>query len=187
MLYLSVFYYGFRWLGVVRSSRDRNVLIALWVLGAVAGAVIITGALGMPYLGVAIPFGSIGGLVLYLVYYARFTHGTAEAGVEPFHGDRLLLLGLLAAIIAHYVEINFGIAIASTRVHFFVYVALMFLVGHLLPQLSAGRRRRGPVRQQPSGAGRAAPPRYAIAAGWDRSSPSSSSWQWWSERWATIS
>lgn len=137
VLYLSVFTYGFRWLGVVRSSRDRSVLVALWVLGAVAGAVIITSALGMPYLGVAIPFGSIGGLVLYLVYYARFTQTTGEAEADPFHGNRLLLLGLLAAIIAHYVEINFGIAIAATRVHFFVYVALMFLVGHLLPRLSA--------------------------------------------------
>src|SRR5690606_9349534 len=31
VLYVSVFYYGFRWLGVVRSARDRNVLILLWV------------------------------------------------------------------------------------------------------------------------------------------------------------
>ncbi|NLF63727.1 MAG: hypothetical protein GX579_03920 [Chloroflexi bacterium] len=137
VLYVSVFYYGFRWLGVVRSARDRNVLILLWVVGAIVGAVIITSALGLPYIGVAIPFGSIGGLVLYLVYYARFTQTTVEASANPFQGDRLLLLGLLAAIIAHYVEINFGIAIASTRVHFFVYVALMFLVGHLLPRLSA--------------------------------------------------
>jgi Tfp pilus assembly protein PilF len=136
-LYLAVFYYGFRWLGVVRSARDRNVLIAFWIGGAIVGALLIVSALGLPYLGVAIPFGSIAGLVLYLVYYALFTHASAgaAAGSDPFHVDRLLLLGLVAAIIAHYVEIHFGIAIASTRVHFFVYLALMFLVGYLLPRL----------------------------------------------------
>ncbi len=134
-LYLAVFTYGFRWLGVVRSQRDRNLLIALWIGGAVAGALIIVSLLGLPYIGVAIPFGSIAGLVLYLIYYALFTGGAA-ADADPFHVERLLLLGLVAAIIAHYVEIHFGIAIASTRVHFFLYVALMFLVGYLLPRLS---------------------------------------------------
>jgi hypothetical protein len=166
VLYLAVFYYSFRWLGVVRTSRDRNVLIAFWVGGAIAGAAIIVSALGMPYLGVAIPFGSIAGLVLYLIYYALFTRTAPEvaAGADPFSVDRLLLLGLVAAIIAHYVEINFGIAIASTRLHFFVYVALLFLVGHLLPRLRAEerearaaatpaqrRRTRRPVRPQDSG------------------------------------
>jgi tetratricopeptide (TPR) repeat protein len=160
-LYLAVFYYGFRWLGVVRSSRDRNLLIALWIGGAIAGALIIVSALGLPYLGVAVPFGSIAGLVVYLIYYALFTRGAAGEA-DPFHVERLLLLGLVAAIIAHYVEIHFGIAIASTRIHFFLYVALMFLVGYLLPRLreeeaaaSAGpaqrRRARRSVREREAG------------------------------------
>lgn len=136
-LYLSVFYYGFLWLGVVRSRRDRNLLIAFWIGGAVVGAILIAQWLGIVYIGVAIPFGSIGGLVLYLMYYALFSStGEAAAGTErdPFRVDRLLLMGLLAAVVAHYVEIHFGIAIAATRVHFFIYVALMFLVGYLLPR-----------------------------------------------------
>ena len=136
-LYLSVFYYGFQWLGVVRTTRDRNILIALWIGGAIVGALLITQWLGNVYLGVAIPFGSIGGLVLYLIYYALFasTGQTAvQAAADPFPVDRLLMMGLLAAVLAHYVEIHFGIAIAATRVHFFLYVALMFLVGYLLPR-----------------------------------------------------
>ena len=44
-----------------------------------------------------------------------------------------LLLGLLAAVIAHFVEINFGIAIAATRTYFWVYAALILLVGYILP------------------------------------------------------
>ncbi|MDX1688200.1 MAG: O-antigen ligase family protein [Candidatus Promineifilaceae bacterium] len=135
-LYVSVFYYGFRWLGVVRSRRDRNVLIGLWIVGAALSAVFLTQWLGAVFIGVAIPFGSIGGLVLYLIYYALFASAGEATEIEvenPFSVDRLLMLGLLGAVLAHFVEIHFGIAIASTRVHFFVYVALMFLVGHLLP------------------------------------------------------
>ena len=43
-----------------------------------------------------------------------------------------LLLGFVAAIIAHFVEINFGIAIASTRTYFWTSSALILLVGYVL-------------------------------------------------------
>lgn len=155
-LYVSVFYYGFRWLGVVRSRRDRNVLIGLWIAGAIASAVFLTQWLGPVFIGVAIPFGSIGGLVLYLIYYALFASAgeATELEVEdPFSVDRLLMLGLLGAVLAHFVEIHFGIAIASTRVHFFVYVALMLLVGHVLPgyleETAEAQSPRRRVRRRP--------------------------------------
>ncbi|HSG17748.1 MAG TPA: hypothetical protein VLE70_15685, partial [Anaerolineae bacterium] len=136
LLYLSVFYYGFRWLGVVKSNRDRNVLIGLWIGGAILGGAAITVLLGMPFIGIAVPFGAIFGLVLYLIYYAIFSRrDELDADVDPFGVDRLIMIGLVAAMLAHYVEIHFGIAIASTRTHFFVYLALMFMVGYFLPRL----------------------------------------------------
>ncbi len=135
-LYLSVFYFGFRWLGVVRTKRDRNVLIGLWIGGAILGGIVIVSILGMPFLGVALPSGSIAGLVLYLVYYAIVAQGDDESeAVDPFGVDRLLMIALVSGVLAHYVEIHFGIAIAATRTHFFVFVALMFMVGHFLPAL----------------------------------------------------
>ncbi|MFW6068539.1 MAG: O-antigen ligase family protein [Chloroflexota bacterium] len=153
-LYLSVFYFGFHWLGVVRSTRDRNLLIGFWIAGAIVGALVITQLLGIVYIGVAIPFGSIVGLALYLVYYALFgsTRAVTALHDEPFQADRLLLMGLVAAVLAHYVEIHFGIAIAATRVHFFVYVALMLLVGYVLPRVheeaeSAPETQSGSERQ----------------------------------------
>jgi tetratricopeptide (TPR) repeat protein len=137
-LYLSVFYYGFRWLGVIRTKRDRNVLIGLWIGGAIIGGVALVALLGMPFLGVALPSGTIVGLVLYLVYYAIVAQGDDESeAVDPFSVDRLLMIALVSGVLAHYVEIHFGIAIAATRTHFFVYVALMFMVGHFLPSLNA--------------------------------------------------
>lgn len=150
-LYLSVFYYGFKWLGVVRRPRDRNVLIGLWVLGAVGTTAVIVPLMGAPFFGVAVPFGSIIGLVLYLIYYAVALPGQDDAAREnPFRMERLLILGLVTAVLAHYVEIHFGIAIAATRLHFFAYVALLFVVGHLLPRLQEERETAVPAKSRRS-------------------------------------
>ncbi|MEM7113297.1 MAG: peptidylprolyl isomerase [Chloroflexota bacterium] len=133
-LYISLFYYGFRHLGVVRSVRDRNILFGAWIGGGLLGALISSLAVDPIYLGVAIPSGSIIGLVGYLIYYALVVRGETEQ-VDPFQVDRLLVNGLVAAAMAHFVEIHFGIAIAASRLHFFVFVALVYVVGTKLPAL----------------------------------------------------
>ena len=130
-LYISVFYYGFRWLNVIRSKRDGYLMVGLWIVGAIIGAVSMSAAISAEFVGVGIPAGSIGGLVVYLVYYAIFSSGEGD-GVDPFDIDRLLLIGLVTAVLAHYAEIHFGIAIAATRLHFFAYVGLMFVLGYRL-------------------------------------------------------
>lgn len=151
-LYVSVFYLGFRYLGVVGSRRDRNLLIGLWVAGAALGAALSYTVFDPIYLGVAVPTGTIVALLAYLIYYALFTEGdegAADVGgrARPFQPGRLLMNALLAGVIVHYVEIHFGIAISATRLHFFIYIALMFLVSYRLPRLEraaepAPRRRR---------------------------------------------
>lgn len=148
-LYISVFYYGFRWLGVLRSKFDRNLMVGLWIGVGVLTAVGFTLWRGLEYIGVALPFGSIAGLVLYLIYYALFAESPDEE-VQPFAADRLLMVALVAGVLMHYVEIHFGIAIASTRTHFFLYVAAMFVLGYLLPQLRGVTDGVGVVNQEPS-------------------------------------
>ncbi|MFQ5420398.1 MAG: hypothetical protein ACE5EY_08540, partial [Anaerolineae bacterium] len=141
-LYLALFYFAFSRLEVVRTRRDRNLLAVLWVVGAVVTTFIVTARLGMEYLGVAIPLGSILGVVVYLMIYALTARPVAEdvAAAEadrrrqPFQLDRLLMISLAAAVLAHFVEIHFGIAIAATRLHFFVYLGLIYLVGQKLPK-----------------------------------------------------
>ena len=135
-LYLSIFYYGFRWLGVVRSNFDRNLLLALWFAMGIILTVIFVSWQGPEFFGVAFPFGNIAGLVLYLIYYALFARSVpGHEQTNPFHVDRLLMIALVAAVLGHFVEIHFGIAIAATRLHFFVFTALMFLMGYRLPHI----------------------------------------------------
>ena len=134
-LYVTAFYFGFRWLDVLRTKRERNLLIAFWFGAGFLTALGFVFWRGPVYAGVAFPFGSIGGLVLYLIYYALFARVSDESEMaNPFGADRMLLVALLAAMLAHYVEIHFGIAIASSRTHFFIYLAVMFIIGYLLPR-----------------------------------------------------
>jgi cyclophilin family peptidyl-prolyl cis-trans isomerase/Tfp pilus assembly protein PilF len=125
--------YGFRWLGVLRTKFERNLLIGLWIGVGVLTAVAFIIWRGPVYFGVALPFGSIAGLVLYLIYYALFSD-SSEGSDEPFAAERLLVVALVAAILAHFVEIHFGIAIAATRLHFFLYVGLLFIITYWLPR-----------------------------------------------------
>ena len=140
ILYISVFYYGFSYLGVVGSRRDSVVLIGSWIGGALVGALLSVTALDPIYLGVTIPLGTIFGLVLYLFYYAissrpkQSADGVDRQGVSAFQTDHLLINALLAAVLAHYVEVHFGIAIVSTRLEFFLIVAMVFVEVYKLPQ-----------------------------------------------------
>ncbi|MDA0246400.1 MAG: hypothetical protein OT477_23570 [Chloroflexi bacterium] len=128
-LYLTMFYHGFRWLGVAQSKFDRNLLVGLWVGAGAAVAIAFSLWRGPAYIGVSWPLGNIIGLIAYLIYYAITAKPAQGEQNNPFSAERLLLIALLGGMIAHYVEIHFGIAIAVTRVHFFMFAALMLVLG----------------------------------------------------------
>lgn len=136
-LYLTVLHFAFRYLGVVRSRRDTWILVSLWIGGASIAAAVAIFLVDPIYLGVAVPTGVIVGIITYLIYYALIGRPADESSPresQPFSADRLLMNALIAAVLAHYVEIHFGIAISATRLHFFVYVALIFALGYRLRQ-----------------------------------------------------
>ena len=135
-LFGSLFYYGLKWLGLVPGKRQRNLYLALFLLGGLVSSVVFTNWKGAPFLGVALPFGTIVGAILYMVYISLFGRkvGLGEISSEEEKLHVYLLLGLLAAVTAHFVEINFGIAIAATRTYFWIYAALILLTGYILPK-----------------------------------------------------
>jgi len=131
-LFGSVIYFGLKWLGLVRGTRQRNLYLAFYLGGGLLSAIFFVLWKGMPYLGVALPFGMIVGVTLYLILVSLF--GNLEAPKEADEKLRAyILLGLLAAVVAHFMEINFGIAIAVTRTYFWSFSALILLVGYILP------------------------------------------------------
>jgi len=124
----SLFYFGLRWLGFLPQDWRRIVFFVLLVLGPVATMAIVLPATGPHFFGLAIPVGIVGGLFLYLIVYAISLYWEPKAVVE-IHPRFIMLVGLLSAVAAHLIEINFGIAIASTRTTFWAFAAVIAVMG----------------------------------------------------------
>ena len=133
-LFGSVLYYGLKWLGLVRSDRQRYLYLGLYLGGGLVSSIAFVMWQGVSYLGVALPFGMVMGVMAYLILSSLF--GGFQA--PPTLAEKLrayILLGLLATIVAHFVEINFGIAIAATRTYFWTFSGLLLVVGYILPRV----------------------------------------------------
>jgi tetratricopeptide (TPR) repeat protein/O-antigen ligase len=129
LVFASVFYYGFKWLGLIRNARQRNLFVGLWIAGGLLGAV-ATGLARKEFIGVGLPAGIIGGVGVYLALATAFAQKEPEA--PPNRWYQLLLIALIATVVAHFVEIHFGIAIAATRTYFWTCAALLVVVGHVV-------------------------------------------------------
>lgn len=128
LLFSSILYYGLQWLGFMDTKRQRNLFLLLSIAGAIVGIFLpklIEGTYKLS--GVGLPVGFIAGTSLYLMFSAAFFYSGEQSPVALKR--RWLLIALLSAIVAHFIEIHFGIAIASTRVHFWVYAAAFVLLG----------------------------------------------------------
>jgi len=128
LMFMMIFYWALRWLGLITSRQDLYLFLGTWLGGGILlSAIFIITDGSWRFFGVALPTGFIVGLIFY-VTLAVFLH--PEATIEP--GDRrrqLLIVALLSAIVAHYIEIHFGIAIAATRTYFWVFSAVLLVVG----------------------------------------------------------
>lgn len=132
-VFLSVFYYGLKWIGLIESPNQRNIFLAACLAGGVIGAIGVSLWREPAYFGVGLPFGIAAGMLLYVIYYVLVQ--PKRDPLSPGEMTRILTLSvLLAAVLAHFIEINFGIAIVSTRTHFWVYAGLLIAVGYILPR-----------------------------------------------------
>ncbi len=127
-LFISIFYWALRWLGLIANRRD-NLLFGLFLGGfsliTIVYFLITDGS--WRFFGAALPAGLIAGLFFY-VTTAAFLH--PDLKLEPRDIPRqLLIITIMATIAAHFVEIHFGIAIAATRTYFWVQTATLLILG----------------------------------------------------------
>lgn len=128
LLFGSVFYHGFRWLGLMRKRWQLWAFIGLLVAGAVLGMVGTWAWRGAAYVGVGIPIGVLFGIAVFILVSLVLATSRSEWRVPPAR-YQIWILALLAAIVAHFVEIQFGIAIAVTRTYFWIMAATMVVIG----------------------------------------------------------
>ena len=125
-LFTSLFYFSLKWLGAIRTRRQLWTFLTLWFglgLLTVLGFRLADGT--WRFSGVALPAGMILGFVIYVTLAAFAGRGAGEGTISR----RLLIITLLATIVAHFIEIHFGIAIAATRTYFWTLSAVLVVVG----------------------------------------------------------
>ncbi|MDY6875945.1 MAG: tetratricopeptide repeat protein [Chloroflexota bacterium] len=127
-IFVGVFTFGLRWMGILPSDWRRTTFFVLLAIGAVATVAVTSIIIAPHFFGLAIPVGIVAGLVLYLIVYGFSTYWEPEAAPKG-HPHLILLISILSASVAHLVEINFGIAIASTRTTFWAYAGMFVVAG----------------------------------------------------------
>lgn len=126
-LFLSLFYYGYRKLELIQNERDKKSFWIVSILFGVVASIALIVWRGVAYFGIAFPIGMIAGFFSYLSMKILFS----KPNLEENKGDlteQILILSILSAMLAHLIEINFGIAIVSTRTHFWIMAAILVLL-----------------------------------------------------------
>jgi len=134
-LMFSVFYYLLKAVGWIPGGAARRRLLALWGIGGVAGIIIprlITG--DFVFSGLGLPAGMLLMMFVYLVWQALITadepktdreDGQSDAFAQLAGGRELLLLGIFAALVAHFIEVHFVFSIAATYLYFWTYAGVV--------------------------------------------------------------
>lgn len=132
LLFTMVFYYGLKWLGLINDQKQRTLFLVLVLGFGFVGALVMSIWRGVAYFGVGLPFGILIGLLVYITLIAILASNRPPS-TKGEELRSLTLIALIAAVVSHFVEINFGIAIAVTRTYFWIYTALLVSVGYILP------------------------------------------------------
>ncbi len=127
-LMISIFYYTLKWLGWASNTLARRRLIGLLLLFGIVGTLIpylIQGR--FTFMPVGLPFGLIAGMGIHLVWQGLAAQPD-NATTHPVGAYTLLLIGLLGAIIGHFIEVHFVFSIAATYTYFWVYLGLLVAI-----------------------------------------------------------
>jgi tetratricopeptide (TPR) repeat protein/O-antigen ligase len=130
-LFTAVFYCALAWLGLLNSHRRRLMFFLLWFSGGLIGAMALVATQGWALFGIGLPLGMILGLIGYLAVAALLPGTATDSGIEPWRA--IAMIALFAAIVAHFIEIHFGIAIVSTRTHFAIFLGALWVLGYWWP------------------------------------------------------
>lgn len=123
--FASMFYFVLKWLGLMYAPRHVYAFGAFLVAGGALGLAIPV-AVGHPeFLGVGIPVG----FIVAFIFYSTWATISQQIHVGASGEKQLFLIAILSAVVAHFIEIQFGIAIGATREYFWALAAMLVVVG----------------------------------------------------------
>jgi tetratricopeptide (TPR) repeat protein len=139
--FYTFFYFALNLLGLVRANHRRLLYGALLATGIVAFAMLYAEVLPLPASPV-FPLLGVAALGAYLVFFVGDFFKTPPPN-RSLGIYQTRILAIFAAVLAHFVEIQFGIAIASTRTYFWLYLGLTVVIGALIAREASPRPAAG--------------------------------------------
>lgn len=149
VLYVSLLFLLLRGLGLIDGGRERRIFLGTTTVGGLLGwtlPYVIDGS--FRFSGPGLPFGILAAAAAYLSFVAFGRLRGAPRAAPP---ASLLVIGLLAAAVAHIVELQFGIAVSVTRLLFWVDAGVAVCLcsaaepAHRAADSPVGRAGLGPI------------------------------------------
>ncbi|MCQ3971874.1 MAG: hypothetical protein DPW09_00345 [Anaerolineae bacterium] len=149
-LMVSLFYYALHWLGWTPDRAAKRRLIIFLVGGGLLGA--ITAYLadgGLTFVPLGLPFGLVAGVVIHLLWQGVVSQPETSLSQPQIPEYSLLLIGLLGALIGHFIEVHFVFSIAATYTYFWVYAGLLAALAQISAAEAAQRSREETKAAEP--------------------------------------
>ena len=125
LFFTSLFFHALSWVGMVPTKFARNFLLSLWFGGGLT-AVLLVRFLdnSWRFAGLALPIGLLSGLFVFVCLHT-VSHREIT---RPDLGDqsmRLIGVTILAALVAHFFEIQLGLAVTATQTYFWAFAGVL--------------------------------------------------------------
>jgi tetratricopeptide (TPR) repeat protein len=114
--------------------RSGRLFLSLWSMGGLAGAILTWITYNPLLLGLGVPSGLLLGLAAFILICLLLQTFAKAKTRAPNSSHPLIPLALLAALVAHFIETQFGFAVAATALYFWIFSSLIAALA-LRPQL----------------------------------------------------
>jgi tetratricopeptide (TPR) repeat protein len=118
---VAAYYYSLRFFGFAVERLEKIIYVVLSCVGIAAGFC-VPWAVGTPqFIGIGVEAGLLAGIFAFVAWSGfRNVRERFEMG-----GRQLLVLGILGALTAHFIEIGVAVAVTPTRLYFYLYLAVL--------------------------------------------------------------
>ncbi|MDI6733315.1 MAG: O-antigen ligase family protein [Planctomycetota bacterium] len=132
LLFVSVMFYVFQSLGLLQNKTDRFVFIASQIIFVMVGVFVPILLKKAVFLAIGVPAGIIIAGVFYLFYKLAPSPSPLpigeRVGVRGDPNSSLLVIALFSAILGHFLETQFGIALTAARTYLYFYLAVIIVL-----------------------------------------------------------
>ncbi|MHB8773187.1 MAG: tetratricopeptide repeat protein [Syntrophales bacterium] len=127
-LLISLFLFGLRRIGLLSTGREQGAFLGLWIGTGIAGGLAAILLQQPKYFALGFALGTAAGMILCLLVTAM--PSARRARTDRLGGEsRILIASLLAAILANYIEVQFGISVAGSQSLFWLAAGLLVAIG----------------------------------------------------------